>query len=108
SETVGVASAAGIPASVNGNPTAAVLNVTEATATAGSFLTVTPTPLVPPAKTADVNFGAGETRGNADLATLAGRETSRPGSVSVYNYAGNTEFVIDAFGYFTAATGIRP
>jgi len=101
SETVSVAGARGIPASVNGNPTAAALNVTEATASIGGFLTVTPSPLVPPASTSDVNFGAGEIRANADLATLSGL-----GALSVYNHTGNTDFVVDAFGYFTAATGI--
>jgi hypothetical protein len=102
-ETVRVAGVGGIPASVNGSPTAAALNVTEATATAVSFLTVTPTPLVPPATTSDVNFAAGETRANADLAAL-----SAPGSLSVYNDVGRTDFIVDAFGYFATATNVPP
>ncbi|MDQ6783162.1 MAG: hypothetical protein M3063_06925 [Actinomycetota bacterium] len=108
SETIGVAGVGGIPASVNGNPTSAALNVTESRADAPmSFLTVTPNPLVPPATTSDVNFTAGEIRANADLAGLAGSGAT-PGSLSVYNYAGQTDFIIDTFGYFTAATGIQP
>lgn len=93
-----VAGAAGIPAEVNGSPTAAALNVTEATATAAGFLTVTPNPLTPPATTSDVNFSAGEIRANADLATL-----SPTGGISVYNYTGMTNVAVDAFGYFAAA-----
>lgn len=84
-----------IPAEANGNPTAAVLNVTEATATANSFLTVTPNAITPPAGTSDVNFSPGQITANADLATL-----SSSGTVNVYNYAGDTNVVVDVFGYF--------
>lgn len=95
---VSIAGMMGIPAEVNGQPTAAALNVTEATATHDGFLTVTPNPIVPPATTSDVNFGAGQTRANADLATL-----NTGGGISIYNYVGNTDVLVDAFGYFSAA-----
>lgn len=95
---VAITGEAGIPAEAGGQPTAAVLNITEATATADSFLTVTPNPITPPATTSDVNFNAGDIRANADLATL-----SASGTVNVYNYTGTTNVVIDAFGYFSSA-----
>lgn len=89
-----VAGAPGIPA----NATAAALNVTEASATAGGFVTVTPTAITPPASTSDVNFTAREIRANADLAGL-----SSTGAISLYNNAGNTQVVVDAFGFFVPA-----
>lgn len=92
-----------IPAEVDGNPTAAVLNVTEATDTASSYLTVTPSAVTPPAGTSDVNFSPGQTTANTDLATL-----SSSGTISVYNYAGNTNVAIDAFGYFTVPPSNAP
>lgn len=113
--TVAVAGASAgattIPSEVGGNPTAAVLNVTEATATANSFLTVTPSAITPPAGTSDLNFSPGQITANADLATL-----SSSGTVNIYNYAGETNVVVDAFGYFTvpappaagSVTGVTP
>ncbi|MDQ6783085.1 MAG: hypothetical protein M3063_06530 [Actinomycetota bacterium] len=97
STTFPVTGQAGIPAEANGNPSAATLNVTEASATALGFLTVTPQPLTPPATTSDVNFTAGEIRANADLAQL----NNATGTVSIYNYAGTTQVAVDAFGYFS-------
>lgn len=98
SQTVPVAGTAGIPAQVNGNPTAVAINLTDATSTANGFLTVTPNRITPPASTSDLNFAPGEIRANAGLAAL-----SPSGALSVYNNDGTTEVVIDAFGYFTAA-----
>ncbi len=98
SRAVQVGDVAGIPAVVNGSPTAAALNLTEATATANSFLTVTPTAITPPATTSDLNFGPGEVRANADLASLPST-----GKISIYNLTGDTDAVVDAFGYFSSA-----
>ncbi len=98
SRAVQVGDIAGIPAVVNGSPTAAALNLTEATATATSFLTVTPTAITPPATTSDLNFGPGEVRANADLASLG-----TTGKISIYNLTGDTNAVVDAFGYFSSA-----
>lgn len=101
SRSVQVGNVAGIPAVVNGSPTAAALNFTAVNPTANSFFTVTPEAIAPPAKTSDLNFAPGEVRANADLASLS----AAPGNVSVYNLAGTTDAVVDAFGYFsTAAT----
>lgn len=60
---------------------------------------MTPTPVTPPATTSDVNFTAGEIRANADLATL-----NSTGSVSLFNFTGTTNLVVDAFGYFMPAS----
>lgn len=98
SVTFPVAGMANIPAQVNGSPTAAVLNVTEASATAPGYLTVSPQ-TTPSPTTSDVNFTAGEIKANADLAELG----TPDGTVSIYNYTGTTQVVIDAFGYFSAA-----
>lgn len=96
---VPITGVAGIPSRVNGRPTAAALNITEAADTSPGFLTVSPNPIAPPATTSDVNFSfPGEIRANADLAGLGST-----GGVSVYNYSGNTQVIIDAFGYFSAA-----
>ena len=100
SSTFPVATLGGIPPEVNGSPTAAFLNVTEATATAASFLTVTPTPIIPPATTSDVNFTTGETRANGDAATL----NPADGTLSIYNHVGTTDVLLDAFGYFVTDT----
>ncbi len=97
---VQVSGANGIPASVNGSPTAAALNVTEASSTTGGFLSVTPNLQTPPVSTSDVNFAPGEFRANGDLATL-----DNSGAISIFNYLGNTQVAVDAFGYFSAASG---
>ncbi|MGI8753218.1 MAG: hypothetical protein ACR2MN_13045 [Acidimicrobiales bacterium] len=53
--------------------------------------------------TSDVNFVGGQIRANADLAELGS-----DGSVSLYNSAGTTQVLIDAFGYFTPAPASSP
>ena len=83
---------------------AAVLNVTEASNTAGGFLTVSPTTPAPLAS--DVNFVPGVSPvdpkvivANGDIAALAS-----DGSLNVYNHDGNTNVVLDVAGYFSTAT----
>lgn len=103
STTVAIAGAAGIPALANGGPVAAALNVTEAADTAPGYLSVTPSPSSTPV-TSDVNFSyVPEIRANADIAAL-----DRSGAVSVYNYSGQTQVVVDAFGYFSAVHAPPP
>lgn len=99
SATFRVAGMVNIPAQTSTGPTAVVLNVAEASATAPGFLSVTPETQSPAPTTADVNFSAGEIRANADVAELS----SSGGTVSLYNSAGTTQVAIDAFGYFSAA-----
>jgi hypothetical protein len=83
---------------------AAVLNVTEASNTAGGFLTISPTTPAPLAS--DVNFVPGVSPvdpkvivANGDIAALASN-----GSLNVYNHDGNTNVVLDVAGYFTPST----
>ncbi len=73
--------------------TAVVTNVTVTDTTAPSYLTVYPGPTRPLAS--DVNWLPGQTVPNLTVATL-----SSGGSISVYNDQGNTDVVVDAFGYF--------
>ncbi|MGI8754112.1 MAG: hypothetical protein ACR2MN_17705 [Acidimicrobiales bacterium] len=89
-------------AAVPPGSTSAVISLTEATATAGSYMTVTPNALTPPASTSNVAFGSGDIRANADLATLSGSG----GTLSVYNLAGSTDFIVDVFGYFIPAANV--
>lgn len=103
STTFPVAGMNGIPAQTSTGPSAAVLNVTEASATAPGFLAVTPDTQSPPPTTSDVNFSTNEIRANTDVAELG----SPDGTVSLYNSAGTTQVAIDAFGYFTAAPAQR-
>ncbi len=73
--------------------TSVVTNVTVTDTTAPSYLTVYPGPTRPLAS--DVNWLAGQTVPNLTVATL-----SSSGATSAYNDQGNTDVVIDAFGYF--------
>ena len=74
--------------------TAVVTNVTVVDTTADSYLTVYPSGIRPTAS--DVNWATGEVVPNLTLASL-----SSGGAVTVYNDAGSTDVVIDAFGYFS-------
>lgn len=74
--------------------TAVVTNVTAVDTTAASYLTVYPGGSRPTAS--DLNWTAGEVVPNLTVATLSGE-----GSISIYNHAGKTDVVVDAFGYFT-------
>jgi hypothetical protein len=78
---------------VAANATATVLNVTVADTTANSFLTVFPANPRPLAS--DLNWTAGEVVANLTLATM-----SSSGTDSFYNLAGNTQLILDVFGYF--------
>jgi len=92
---VQVAGKGGVPAT---GATAVVVNVTEATSTAGSYLTVYPTGgTLPTAST--LNFNAGTVVNNQTTATLGTN-----GQISIHNNAGNTNVVVDVVGYY-AATG---
>lgn len=73
---------------------AAVTNVTAVDTTAASYFTVYPTGGSRPTAS-DVNWSAGQVVPNLTVATL-----SAGGSITVYNYAGSADVVIDAFGYF--------
>ena len=76
-------------------PEAALLNTTVTGPKAAGFLSLTPTESSAPA-TSNVNFTAGETVANADVAT-----TGSNGWVWVHNGSkGGTEVIVDVEGYF--------
>ncbi len=77
------------------NATSVVLNVTATNATqAGGFLTVYPTGVALP-NTSTINFGAGQSVPN-----LVQVGIGNGGLISVYNYTGSTDVIIDVEGYF--------
>jgi hypothetical protein len=89
-----------VPSSTAGAPiTAALLNVTAATATAGSYLTVYPASAAAP-NASDLNFGPGFVVANNDPVGL-----SPTGAVNIFNYAGNSDVVVDVFGYYIPTLG---
>lgn len=91
--TAQVPSLGGVPAGA----TSVAVNVTATQPSSTGFFTLSPTP-VTVAASSDVNFGPGETRANADYATLASA-----GSTDLFNNAGTTDGIVDLNGYFTAA-----
>jgi RHS repeat-associated protein len=84
----------GVPA----NATAVVLNVTELNATAPAYFTVWPTGTTRPATT-NLTFPVGVTNNNEATVALG---TS--GQISIYNFNGNTDVLVDVEGYYTPAT----
>ncbi|MGH9077002.1 MAG: hypothetical protein ACRDY0_06045, partial [Acidimicrobiales bacterium] len=74
---------------------AVVVNLTVAISTAGGFLTVMPQAPSGTVSSSDLNFGAGEVRANADIASLSPSDT-----FDVFNHAGLTDAVVDITGYF--------
>ncbi len=88
--TVQVTGLAGVPAGA----TAVVINVTATNTTSAGYLTVFPSGTPPLAS--NLNWGAGMTVPNLVVATL-----NSSGGVTVYNYAGSTDVVIDVLGYYS-------
>lgn len=92
----------GVPASGVG---AVSVNITATRPTAASYLTLWPTGQARP--TASIlNFDGGKTIANS---TIVGVSTS--GQVSIYNYAGSTDVVVDVSGWFDtggALTALTP
>jgi hypothetical protein len=81
------------------NASAVVLNLTEADATASSFLTAWGTGIAQPLAS-NVNFLAGQTVANRVIVPY----NPATQTISVYNWAGSTDVVADLDGYFS--TGI--
>ena len=75
------------------NANAVVTNVTATDTTAPSYFTVYPGGTRPLAS--DLNWGPGQTVPNLTVATLSGT-----GAMDIFNDAGRSDLVIDAFGYF--------
>src|ERR1039457_6284510 len=89
---------------VPADATAVVLNVTEATATASSFLTAWDTGLAQPLAS-DVNFLAGNIVANRVIVPLDVIDHLH--TASVFNWAGMTDVVVGRGGYF-APTIVEP
>ncbi|MHB1892594.1 MAG: C39 family peptidase [Candidatus Dormibacteria bacterium] len=77
------------------NANAVVANLTVTDASAPSFLTVYPDGNRPPSS--DLNWAAGQTMANLDLASL-----STAGTVTAHVDTGTAALVLDVFGYFTS------
>ncbi len=87
---VQVTGLAGVPSSAQ----AVVLNVTATNTTSSGYLTVFPAGTRPLAS--NLNWAAGMTVPNLVVATL-----NSSGGVTLYNYAGSTDVVIDVLGYYS-------
>jgi len=84
--------------SMDGVPTGAtavVANITVALPSANSYLTAYPEGATRPLAS-NLNWGAGETVANRVVVPV-----SKSGMISLYNYAGSTDVVVDVSGYFT-------
>lgn len=77
---------------------AVVANLTVTGTNASSFLAAGPSASAP--KTSDLNWSAGATASNLDIATL-----SQGGDLALYNALGRAEAVVDVSGYFVPAGG---
>jgi hypothetical protein len=73
-----------------------VLNVTNVNSTASGFLTVHPTRTTPRPVVSNLNFLPGEVNPNLVVVPLGD-----DGSVSFYNDTGDSDVVIDIFGFYT-------
>ncbi|WP_441250161.1 PKD domain-containing protein [Kitasatospora sp. McL0602] len=82
-------------------PAAAVLNVTAVSPSQGGYLSVYPAGSPRPS-TSNVNFTAGQTVPN--LVTVPVGESDR---VTVYNFSGTTDVVVDLMGVYESGGGAR-
>ena len=92
---VQVTGAGGVPTS---GVAAALLNVTVTGATASSYLTVYPEGIQRPVAS-NLNWTSGDT-----VAARVVVPVSASGQISLYNYAGEVQVVVDVNGYFTNGT----
>ena len=91
SRTVNVSALAGVPTTAK----AVAVNVTGVTPSAPTFLTVLPNALPSPL-TSDLNEIAGDVRANMAIATL-----SSTGTITIFNYAGSINVVVDVLGWYS-------
>ena len=92
--SVQIAGAGGVPKMTDPNPpSAVVLNVTVADATASSYLTVYPTGVTRPLASS-LNFVAGQAVPNLVEVALGS-----DGKVAVYNFAGTVDVIFDVAGW---------
>jgi hypothetical protein len=88
-----VAGQGGVPS--GSTATAAVMNITETSPSAGSFLTIYPGGGQPRPLASDLNFAAWDTYANLDIVRLGG------GGVVIFNAVGSTDVVADLAGYYS-------
>ena len=81
---------------------AVVLNVTATGGSAANFLKIWPTGLAQP-NVSSLNFAAGETIANA--VTVKVGSGINAGKISIFNFAGVQNVIVDVAGYFKAGTG---
>jgi hypothetical protein len=93
---VQVTGAGGVPSS---GVSAVELNVTVANTTASSYLTAYPTGAIRPTA-ANLNWVAGETIPNRVIVPVGTN-----GQVTLFNYAGNADVVVDVDGWFSDGSG---
>jgi hypothetical protein len=78
-------------------PQALVLNVTTVNSTASSYFTVYPGPAGRARPLAsDLDFPAGLTVPNLVVVQIGS-----DGSINIFNFAGNSDALVDVFGYFS-------
>jgi hypothetical protein len=83
--------------------TAVSLNVTAVDPAASTYLTVWPTGVARP-DTSNVNVSPGQNRSNAVVVGLGSQQ-----SVSLYNFDGRVEVIVDVMGWFTGGfRGVTP
>jgi hypothetical protein len=97
---VQVSGAGGVPAAAN--ISGAILNITVTDTTAASYLTAFPTGTTMPTAS-NLNWTAGETVANRVLAPV-----SSTGQVTLYNYVGSADVIVDVDGYYSSSTETLP
>ena len=102
-QTYGAANMSNWPESPVGDPTAVVLNVTADHPSADGFLTAFPMDVDQIPWSSNVNFRAGTVVPNQVMTRVSAypRYGYPTGTYGIYNGIGNTDVLIDAFGYFT-------
>jgi hypothetical protein len=93
-QVTGTGDASGVPTGA----TAAALNVTATDTTAASYLSVYPASTSQPT-VANLNFAAGQTVAGFMMVPL-----SSSGAVTVFNYTGSADVVVDVDGFYGSAT----
>ncbi len=89
--------------SIANQASAVVANLTATGTSAASFLSAGPVTSAP--TTSDLNWSAGATTANLDIATLG-----RTGDLALYNSSGTADVILDVSGYFvpTGTTSAAP
>ena len=91
-----VAGHGGIPGMTSATPPAAVvLNVTVTNTSAPSYLRVYPSDANPTPSTSDLNWAPGKTVPNLVIV-----KPGADGRVTIYNFQGTTDVVVDALGWY--------